>query len=317
MPHLLRLIARIALLASAAFGGSTSFAQQAAAAPLELVVLGSGGPGATGRAGSGYLVRVDGVPRILVDAGPGTFARLGEAKLPLAKTDIVLLTHLHVDHAGELPGLFKARAVSGQGPITFNVFGPEGRQGQGKDEASFPATSRFVDLLFGSRGAFAYLADFAAPITLKTTDLATDAKAGAAPKTIFDEGGLAIVAIAGHHRDAPAVIYRIEHGGKSITFSGDIDPQGHADLRRIAKGSSLLVFNTVVLDPPGSPQILYSLHTAPKDIGEIAESSGVGKLLLSHLAPSVEKAHDAVNASIAEHYKGPVVFAEDGMRLEP
>ena len=86
----------------------------AVAPPLELVVLGSGGPGATGRAGSSYLVLVDGVPRILVDAGPGSFGRLGEARLSLAKTDIVLLTHLHIDHAGELPGLFKARAVAGR-----------------------------------------------------------------------------------------------------------------------------------------------------------------------------------------------------------
>src|SRR5262245_36191140 len=70
--------------------------------PFELVVLGSGGPGATGRAGSSYLVLVDGVPRILVDAGPGAFARLGESQLSLAAVDVVLLTHLHADHAGEL-----------------------------------------------------------------------------------------------------------------------------------------------------------------------------------------------------------------------
>jgi beta-lactamase superfamily II metal-dependent hydrolase len=94
-----------------------AFCAQAAAPPLELVVLGSGGPGATGRAASSYLVLVDGTPRILVDAGSGAFARLGEAKLSLANVDIVLLTHLHIDHAGELPGLFKARAVSSSNPI--------------------------------------------------------------------------------------------------------------------------------------------------------------------------------------------------------
>jgi len=88
------------------------------------MVLGSGGPGALGRAASCYLVLIDGHARILVDAGPGAFARLGEAKLSLADTDIVLLTHLHVDHAGELPGLFKARAVSGGDSVVFNVWGP-------------------------------------------------------------------------------------------------------------------------------------------------------------------------------------------------
>jgi glyoxylase-like metal-dependent hydrolase (beta-lactamase superfamily II) len=91
---------------------STGHAAQPSTPPLELIVLGSGGPGATGRAASSYLILVDGIPRILVDAGPGSFACLGEAKVSLASTDIVLLTHLHIDHAGELPGLFKARAVS-------------------------------------------------------------------------------------------------------------------------------------------------------------------------------------------------------------
>src|SRR6266851_185843 len=102
---------RLAWLLSAGFAVIvTASAQQsapaaapstAAAPPLELVVLGSGGPGATGRAGSSYLVLINGEPRILVDAGPGSFVRLGEAKLSLAKIDIVLLTHLHVDHASE------------------------------------------------------------------------------------------------------------------------------------------------------------------------------------------------------------------------
>jgi hypothetical protein len=60
-------------------------------------VLGSGGPGATGRAASSYLVLIAGIPRILADAGPGAFARLGEAKLALAKVDIV---HADEDYTG-------------------------------------------------------------------------------------------------------------------------------------------------------------------------------------------------------------------------
>ena len=287
-----------------------------APAPLELVVLGSGGPGATGRAGSSYLVLVEGVPRILVDAGPGSFARLGEAKLSLAKTDIVLLTHLHADHAGELPGLFKARAVSGGGPISFNVFGPEGHAGTGGD-ASFPSTSRLIDLLFGAQGAFGYLRDFSAPITFKATDIAVMPTGDPQPKTIFDEGGLRITAIAGHHRDAPAVIYRIDHAGKSITFSGDIDADGLPGLRRIARDTGLLVFNCVVLDPPGSPAVLYTLHTPPKAIGEIADDSHAKQLLLSHLSPTTENARAAVEASITHRYKGSVRFAQDGLHAVP
>ena len=286
----------------------------AAAPALELVVLGSGGPGATGRAGSAHLVLVDGVPRILVDAGPGSFARLGEGRLSLAKVDVVLLTHLHVDHAGELPGLFKARAVASGGPITFNVFGPDGHVGSGGD-ASFPSTSKLVDLLFGPQGAFGYLRDFSAPMTIKATDIGT--AAAKEPTTIYNEGGVVVSAVPGHHRDAPAVIYRIDHAGKSITFSGDIDADGLPGLRRIARDTDLLVFNSVVLDPPGSPPVLYTLHTPPRTIGETADESRAGRLVLAHLSPTIESARAAVEASIAQRYKGPISFASDGLRVVP
>ena len=303
------------------FLGSSSLLFAQAPAPLELLVLGSGGPGAAGRAASSYLIFIDGDARILVDAGPGSFARLGEAKASLSDTDIVLLTHLHIDHVGEIPGLFKARAVSASGPIVFNVWGPTGSPGKGED-AYFPSTRQFLRLLFGPKGAFAYLNDFAAPITLhghaRPASCEHAAPLGnAAPLDILRQDGLRVTAIAGHHGDAPAVIYRIEHAGKSVTFSGDIDAQGLPALRSIAKSTDLLVFNTVVLDPPGSPAILYTLHTPPRAIGQLAKEVGAGALLLSHISPAVDESQRAVLDSIRLNYAGGVTFATDGMRARP
>lgn len=283
---------------------------------MEILVLGSGGPGATGRAASSYLILIDGTPRILVDAGPGSFARLGEAKAALANTDIVLLTHLHIDHAGELAGLFKARAVSSSGPIVFKVWGPEGSPLKTRG-AYFPSTRRFIHLLFGPNGAFAYLSDFSAPMTIQAHDLPARVQPNTRPQVLFKRNNLVVSAIAGHHGDAPAVIYRIDYGGKSVTFSGDIDAAGLANLRSIAGGSDLLVFNSVVLDPPGSPPVLYTLHTPPQAIGELAHETGVKRLLLSHLSPATEEMHDAVLKSIAKNFDGPVTMAEDGMRVQP
>ncbi len=303
---------------AAAQSAASTAASAPAPASLELVVLGSGGPGATGRAGSSYMVMIDGVARILVDAGPGSFARLGDARVSLAQTDIVLLTHLHIDHVGELPGLLKARAVASRGPISFKIFGPEGRKGSGSgSDASFPSTSRMVDLLFGPQGAFAYLRDFSAPMTLEATDLAAAASTDLQPKVIYTEKDLTISAVAGHHRDAPAVIYRIDHAGKSIAFSGDIDADGLPGLKRIAREANLLVFSAVVLDPPGSPAQLYALHTPPRVIGALAAEAGAKRMLLSHLSPTIEKARDAVEAAIRERFNGGLEWALDGQRVVP
>jgi len=302
--------------AFAAVGAPGQKTPLASASPLEVVVLGSGGPGAVGRAASSYLVLLDGVPRILVDAGPGSFARLGETGLSLARVDTVLLTHLHADHAGELPGLFKARAVSSGGPIRFSIFGPAGTRAHG-GAAAFPSTSRFIELLFGQRGAFAYLRDFAAPITFRVTDLPVRGRGMTAPAEIVSGGDLIVRAIAGHHGDAPAVIYRIDYSGRSVTFSGDIDAKGLPALEKLAAHTGLLVFNAVVLDPPGSPEILYSLHTPPDSIGALAHRAGAWALLLSHLSPAVDGDRSAVAASIARNYQGPVSFAADGLRMSP
>jgi ribonuclease BN (tRNA processing enzyme) len=283
---------------------------------LELLVLGSGGPGATGRAASSYVLLLDETPRILVDAGPGAFVRLGEAKVALADLDLVLLTHLHVDHVAELPGIIKARAVSGIGPIEFDIYGPTGSAGGG-GAAVFPSTRRFVSLLFGGRGAYAYLQDFASPVTLRAHDLEIHDAQSRMPHKIVTRDQLAVTEIAGHHGDAPAVAYRIDYAGKSVVFSGDMDPAGLASLRTLAKGADLLVFDCAVLDPPQSPQVLYALHSPPRRIGEVAQQAGVRAVLLSHLSPAIDGAREAVRASIAENFKGPVRFAEDNLRLRP
>ena len=111
--------------ASVASSTATS-AVAAAKSPLEVIVLGSGGPRPFGRASASYIVMVDGTPRILMDAGPGAFLRIGELNLDVSSVDTVLLTHLHIDHSGDLAAFFNARALISDGPITYRIFGPDG-----------------------------------------------------------------------------------------------------------------------------------------------------------------------------------------------
>ncbi len=274
--------------------------------PLEVVVLGSGGPRAFGRAGSSYILLVDGTPRILLDAGPGAFLRIGELRLDLEKVDTVLLTHLHIDHSADLPSFFNARALTSDGPITYRIFGPDGR-------AVFPKTSRFIDLLVGAYGAFAYQKTFGAHESFTVRDLAISLDS---PRTkIVDDDGLVVEEIATHHDDCPSVAYRISYKGVVVVFSGDMDASALPNLVQLAKNADMLIFNCAVLDPPDSPSQLYELHTPPKKIGQAARDSGAKGLLLSHLAPDVEGEQDAVRKSIRLSFAGPVSFATDRLRL--
>jgi ribonuclease BN (tRNA processing enzyme) len=113
-------------------------------AALTLTVLGCDGswPGPRG-AGSGYLVECAGT-RLLVDAGPGTFANL-QCSIDPATLDGVVLTHRHTDHWTDLHALAThARFALGRKGIP--TFAPEGLAEQsGLDGSDAIAWHRVTD----------------------------------------------------------------------------------------------------------------------------------------------------------------------------
>lgn len=270
---------------------------------LAVQVLGSGGPRPSAQASSGTLVLVDGVARILVDAGPGTLLRAGEQKVDLSALDTILLTHLHTDHAVELPSFATVRSLDGSGTTALRVFGPDGNAG-------FPSTRAFVAALLGPGGAFRYVRHFGAELTIEATNIPAGPRA--APKQISLGEGLVVIARGHHHGDAPAVAYRIQHGDRSVVLAGDVDPSGLPALEELAAGANLLVISCSVLDPPESPPGLYERHSPPSAIGAMAARAHVKALLCTHLPPAVMAQADALRRSLATGFTGPVTLATDG-----
>jgi len=52
---------------------------------------------------------------------------------------------------------------------------------------------------------------------------------------------------------------------------------------------AVLVFNCAVLDPPGSPPVRYARHMPLALVGQLAGQAHVKRLVLTHIAPLVEK----------------------------
>jgi len=289
---------------------------------LAVTVLGSGGPMAmTDRASAGYVIYRDRVPRILVDGGGGTFERLGEAHIfDLVRMDTWLFTHLHIDHSAEFPAIIKSmyflrRGYNKRSPLT--VVGPDAW-------GDFPSTSEFVDAFFNrEHGIYRYLHNFlktvfAGELHFETKDLAYDYEKVKTPQSVMTRDGMKISYIPVMHgprsAQTPAVAYRIDYQGKSITLSGDLNSRS-GNLVRLAKDSDLLIYDAALgpvqdFDPPD----LY--HTPPADIGKAAREAGVGTLVLSHfMPPYVPMKIERIVAAVKQEFDGKVIIAEDMMTL--
>jgi len=276
----------VALNANAAGCGAHGVAVQ---------VLGSGGPELQDkRASSSYLIWHDGVPRVLVDSGGGSALRFGESGATMSNLDVILLTHLHVDHTADLSALVKSAFFEDrQRPLP--LFGPPGNQ-------NFPSTTRFIQTLFGNpNGAYRYLSEI--PITAHNFVSGSNEI-----RQIYDTGGIRIVAAQVVHGGVPAIAYRVELDNVSIAFSGDTDGN-NGNLERVAHNADLFVAHNAV--PEGATGVERSLHMPPSVIGKIASAAAVKQLVLSHRMLRTLGRETETLGAIRSSYSKAVTFADD------
>jgi ribonuclease BN (tRNA processing enzyme) len=271
-------------------------------APLAVQVLGSGGPIADDdRASAAYLVWVDGKPRVLVDAGGGSFVRFGQSGADFADLSAILLSHFHTDHAAELPALLKS-AWFGPRTAPLPVVGPSGG-------GHFPSLGGYLEALFGHNGAYAYLGGFlkggAGSFVLTPVDV--DIHQSTA-QTVYRDRQLTISALPVPHGPVPALAFRVEVNGHVMVFAGD---QNGSDKRFTAfsHGADLMVLHFAI--PDDADPIARRLHATPVRLGEMAADSGTHNLVLSHIMQRAWVQREAGIASIRLHYRGPLSLADD------
>lgn len=79
--------------------------------PFEITILGtSSAIPAFDRYPTSQFIHLNG-SYILIDAGEGTQMQLRKYKLPFARTDVILISHLHGDHIFGLPGLLTSLSL--------------------------------------------------------------------------------------------------------------------------------------------------------------------------------------------------------------
>jgi len=284
-------------------GCGWQFAGAACDGRLELQILGSGGPESDdGRASSGYLLRLDGVGRVLVDFGGGAGLTFEHAGGRIEELDAILLTHLHVDHSADLPALVKAAYFTGR-TRQLPVYGPAGNR-------YLPAVDAWLRELFSAPGgAWPYLADNLVDTPGNDLKLVPRVVSPADDQRFEDRvGPFDIAAVPVVHGPIPALAWRVEAGGCSVTFSGDTSNARHS-LEGLAMDSDLLVAHHAV--PEDAGPVALTLHMPPSEIGRVAGAAGVRAVVLSHRMRRTFGREAESEELIRRSYTGPLYWAED------
>ena len=254
---------------------------------MRLTVLGcsGSGPGPTSPA-SGYLVQA-GEAHVALDLGNGTFGALQRHLDPWTLSAVVF-SHLHPDHCSDFASLAVHRRYH--------------------PRPAYDPTERPLPVLAPSeapsRFAAAYATSEAERAETDLTDIFTF-------HPLYDGGSVEIagVTVRSGAVDHPCEAYavRVEHGGRSLVYSGDTGPC--AGLVEIARGADLLLCEatwphvTQWWDEP--PR---GVHLSGRQAGEHAAAAGVGRLLITHVPAWFDA--QVLLAEAKEAFGGPVELAE-------
>jgi ribonuclease BN (tRNA processing enzyme) len=271
---------------------SSAFCPVENASRVQLQILGSGGPreASVGRASSSYLVWIDGVARILVDAGGGSKVPFHQAGANFSDIDLVALSHLHPDHSSELPALFwppPRREIKISGP---NAGG------------SFPSIEHFLESVFGESGAFPILSN---RLNYDAIRIDTESEEATA---VWSDGDIVVRGRRVPHGNVPAIGYRVDVGDFSIAFSSDQNGSDAGWTDFIQDVDVLVVHFGTEEDRD------TAFHAKPSGWGRMAADAGAGQVVVSHITNQ-----DALSAGVEflqSTYSGQVVVAEDLLCVE-
>jgi len=248
---------------------------------VRLTVLGSNGTYPTpGHPASGYLV-TDGGSAVWVDAGPGTFTALQAVADP-AGIDALMLTHVHGDHCLDVFPFFNLLRYGQPHRTPLPVYAPEG----------------VAERLAAFLGAEADH-DFFRVFEFVTASPGGDARVG----------GMRL-SFGGAAHPVPALAVRVDAGRSAIVYSGDTGPGG--DLVDLAAGADVLLCEAT--HQGARPSDGYPYHLYAVEAGEIARRAGVSRLLVTHVAPTLDPAVSVDEAAAV--FEGPVEWAAPGMEVQ-
>ncbi len=103
-----------------------------------------------------------------------------------------------------------------------------------------------------------------------------------------------------------SIAYRLEAGGNALVYTGDTEYS--ESVVELARGAHTLLVECSFPDDSPVPG-----HLTPSGVARIASEAGVGRVVLTHVYPSVD--NSGLIPKVKRGYDGEVILAEDGLKF--
>jgi ribonuclease Z len=184
---------------------------------MRVITCGSGMPmPRLKQAAACFLIELGNGEKLIFDMGTGSMERIYALGIPLDYIDKVFLTHLHMDHMGDLPGFYIYGPQNNRSK-PLRVWGPGG--GGTRPEWGTKAAMKNVEETWAwMTGTLAGTID-----TRSFVMEVTEYDWTKVNNVIYEENGVVIKTIPASHLEQ-AVSFILEWNGMTLAFSGDTVP---------------------------------------------------------------------------------------------
>jgi ribonuclease Z len=258
-----------------------------------------------------WLVELGNGDKFLFDVGAGCHDRIAAQKIPYDYIDKVFISHLHVDHYGDLPSFWLGGTTMNR-LTPLRIWGPSG---QTPEYGTAYAMDRMQEMYVWDIGTRSGFIDFRGG-ELEVTEFPYEAN----NEVVFNENGVVIRSFPALHGIDGPVSFILEWNGLKFVYGGDTAPNKwyveHSKGADVAVHEILLPPSLLItrqgFDPLEALNVGTQAHTSPQQFGKVMSLVNPRLAIGYHFQNDFDT-EPVVREAIRELYSGGLALAQDYM----
>ncbi|MDD5319449.1 MAG: guanitoxin biosynthesis MBL fold metallo-hydrolase GntH [Methylococcales bacterium] len=278
---------------------------------MRIIFMGSNPwPPRMSQAGTCIMVEMGNGKRFFFDLGPGCLRNIIANQVPVPEINDIFLTHLHIDHFGDLPYLWQFAPFNGRW-TPLRVIGPSGRT----PELGTKAMCEHLKKMGAWTALFFTGMPMADGYEIEVAEFDYRDDGG----VCYDKDGVKVTHWRRSHGADGASAYRLDWNGLSFVWTGDGKPDQLT--AKYAKGVDVFVTEMAIdmvnlwalkqgVAPLMGAMTIDNYHTPHYAVGYLANLIQPRLAMACHVSYDRDLIGEMV-AGVRTHYKGLFAFGVD------